>query len=188
MPNVRPATPEDVPSVLPLVRALCDLHAAKDPERFAVRPDVIERYAAWLPVRATDARSVFLVAEDEAPDAAPNAAPKIVGFTVGTIEPEIPIFWVPECGWIHDVYVMPEARRGGVARALVREAGVRFAAIGVKQLRMHTGVFNDAARAAFAAEGFRPSVVEMLKMVEGERAAGGDGDSTTLREPRAPGP
>ena len=154
---IRPATADDVPAVLPLVRQLCDLHQQHDPERFKVRPDVIERYAQWLPQRASDPRSVFLVAElDEAPGV-------VVGFAVCTIEPEVPIFWIPEAGWLHDIFVEPRARRHGVARALVRKVCERFQALGVKQVRLHTGVFNDAARAVFAAEGFRPCVVEMLK-------------------------
>ncbi|MFN0134447.1 MAG: N-acetyltransferase family protein [Phycisphaerales bacterium] len=155
---IRSATADDVPAVLPLVRALCDLHASADPDRFAVRPDVLDRYSAWLPERARDPRSVFLVAE------APGVL-GLAGFVVCTIEPEVPIFWVPECGWIHDLYVVPAARRHGTARALVREVVSRYSSIGVKQLRLHTGTFNDIARKAFAAEGFRPCVVEMLRML-----------------------
>ncbi|MFM9956753.1 MAG: N-acetyltransferase family protein [Phycisphaerales bacterium] len=155
---IRPATVDDVPAVLPLVRALCDLHQAADPERFRVVPNVIERYAKWLPERALDARSVFLVAEQ-------SPVPGIAGFAVCTIEPEVPIFWVPECGWVHDVFVVPEARRHGVARALVREVCARFQSLGVKQVRLHTAAFNDSARAAFGLEGFRPCVVEMLRML-----------------------
>lgn len=155
---VRPATPADVPAVLPMVRALCDLHMAHDPERFRVLPDVIDRYARWLPERALDPRSVFLVATHA-------GVRGLAGFTVGTIEPEVPIFWIPECGWIHDLWVEPGARRMGVAGALARGAIARFTELGVKQVRLHTGVFNDAARAAFAAEGFRPCVVEMLRTI-----------------------
>ncbi|MBS0189795.1 MAG: GNAT family N-acetyltransferase [Phycisphaerales bacterium] len=151
---IRPAAAPDVPQVLPLVRAICDLHAANDPERFRVLPDVIDRYAAWLPERAADPRSIFLVAEHD------NA---IVGYVVCTIEPEIPIFWIPECGWIHDIYVRPDARHKGAARELLRETIRRFRDLGVKQLRLHTGTFNESARAFFAKEGFRPSVVEMLR-------------------------
>ena len=151
---VRTATIDDVPFVLPMVRAICDLHQRHDPERFRVVDDVIERYARWLPERATDSRSVFLVAVE-------NGKP--VGYAVSTIEPEVPIFWVPECGWIHDIWVQPEHRARGLARELVRETIRRFGALGVKQLRLHTGAFNDAARKLFAAEGFRPCVVEMLR-------------------------
>lgn len=176
---IRPASVADVPAVLPLVRALCDLHAAQDSERFAVVPDVIDRYAKWLPERAVDPRSVFLVADQPGP--APGDPPEIVAFTVCTIEPEVPIFWIPSCGWIHDLFVLPKARRQGLAGALVREVAVRYAALGVKQLRLHTGVFNEAARAAFAAEGFRPCVVEMLRMI-------GPGPTVESGTPEVPTP
>ena len=154
----RKAVEADVPRVLPMVRALCDLHASKDPQRFAVRSDVLDRYAKWLPVRAQDDRSVFLVAE--------QADGELVGFTVGTIEPEVPIFWVPECGWMHDIWVQPHARGRGVAQQLTTMLIASFRALGVQQLRLHTGMFNDHARAFFAKQGFRPCVVEMLKAVE----------------------
>ncbi len=153
---VRPAKLADIHAVLPMVRAICDLHTARDPERFAVLPDVLDRYARWLPERIEDPRSVFLVATT--PDAA-----ALAGFAVCTIEPEVPIFWVPECGWIHDLYIIPEARRQGLARELIIEITARFTDLGVKQLRLHTATFNDNARRTFAAEGFRPCVVEMLK-------------------------
>lgn len=155
---IRPATLTDIPNVLPMVRAICDLHASRDPQRFAVRADVLDRYANWFPERIADPRSLFLVAEWP-------GLPDLAGFTVCTIEPEVPIFWVPECGWIHDLYVIPQARRHGLARELLREVARRYAAIGVKQLRLHTAIFNDTARSAFTAEGFRPCVVEMLKML-----------------------
>lgn len=159
---VRPATLADIPAVLPMVRAICDLHTAHDPERFAVLPDVLDRYAHWLPERIADPRSVFLVATPPTSPTLPTPA-AIAGFAVCTIEPEVPIFWVPECGWIHDLYITPGARRQGLARELLADITARFAAMGVKQLRLHTATFNDAARRTFATEGFRPCVVEMLK-------------------------
>ncbi|MBX3385718.1 MAG: GNAT family N-acetyltransferase [Phycisphaeraceae bacterium] len=153
--TIRPGRAEDVPRILPMVRALTDLHQRHDPERFRVRADVLDRYAAWLPVRAADSeRSVLLVAEAEG---------GLVGFLVGTVEPEVPIFWVPECGWIHDVWVEPGHRGSGLAAALVESACARFAAMGQKQVRLHTGAFNDRARALFTQCGFRPCVVEMLR-------------------------
>lgn len=151
---IRNATVADVPAVLPTVWAICELHQRQDPERFRVVSDVLERYAAWLPLRAADPRSVFLVADRE--------DGRLSGFTVGTIEPEVPIFWVPECGWVHDLWVEPADRGQGVGAALADAAVHRFMAIGVTQVRCHTGTFNDAARALFARVGFRPCVIEML--------------------------
>jgi GNAT superfamily N-acetyltransferase len=152
---IRSATPGDVEAVLPLVGAICALHEAKDPQRFAVREDVLERYRQWLPLRAEDPRSVFLVAVDE--------DGRVFGYVVGTVEPEVPIFWVPECGWIHDVYVDPGRRGGGVGLRLVQDAVERFRGMGVAQVRLHTGAFNEDARRLFAKAGFRVSVIEMLR-------------------------
>lgn len=140
-----------------MVRAICALHERRDPERFGALPDVVERYARWLPDRALDPRSVLLVAQR--PDAS------LAGFTVGTVEPEIPIFRVPECGWIHDLWVEPDDRRRGVGKMLAEAAVERFRAIGVAQVRLHTAAFNDGARAMFAGCGFRASVVEMLRAI-----------------------
>lgn len=155
---IRPAVIEDVPQVLPFVRAICDLHESRDPQRFKVLPDVIERYASWLPIRAVDPKSVFLVAQRD-----PHDQTSLVGYLVGTVEPEIPIFWIPECGWIHDIWLEPDARGQGAAEKMVLEAESRFRAIGVAQMRLHTGAFNEHARALFTRAGFRPSVVEMIK-------------------------
>lgn len=151
---IRPGTADDVPAILPMVRALTDLHQQHDPERFKVRPDVLDRYASWLPLRAVDPRSVLLVAE---------RGGRLVGFLVGTVEPEVPIFWVPECGWIHDIWIERDHRRGGLATAMVEDACRAFAALGVAQVRLHTGMFNEQARAVFGQAGFRPCVVEMLR-------------------------
>ena len=153
-PIIRGATTADVAGILPMVRSIVDLHERHDPQRFRVLPDVIERYASWLPERAADPRSVLLVGE---------AGGRLVAFLVGTIEPEVPIFWVPECGWVHDVWVEPPYRRLGVANALVDAAAERYRGLGVKQMRLHTGMFNDAARTVFERAGFRACVVEMLR-------------------------
>jgi ribosomal protein S18 acetylase RimI-like enzyme len=152
--NIRAATIDDIPRVLPMVRAICSLHQLHDPERFAVRPDVLERYAAWLPARIKDAKSIFLVAE--------SGTTTLAGFLVGTVEPEVPIFWVPECGWIHDLWVEPAFRRKGVAHSLTTRAAEHFRNLGIAQVRLHTAHFNDASRALFTQAGFRPCVVEML--------------------------
>lgn len=172
---IRAATADDVPAILPMVRAICALHEARDPERFRVLPDVVDRYARWLPERARDPRSVLIVAQRNESDVGPAPGAladsgALAGFVVGTVEPEIPIFWVPECGWIHDLWVEPAARRRGVGKLLAQAATDRFRDIGVKQVRLHTGAFNDAARAMFTECGFRVSVVEMLRAFPPGRA------------------
>lgn len=152
--RVRSARVEDVPSVLPMVRSICDLHEQKDPARYAMLPDVVMRYARWLPERAVDERSVFLVAERD--------DRSLAAFLVATIEEGIPIFITQEYGWIHDLWVEPDVRATGLAAEMVRHAVHRFRAMGLSQVRLETGMFNGVARHVFERQGFRPCAVEML--------------------------
>lgn len=161
---VRPASAADVPAVLPMVRALCALHEAWDVERYGMLDDVVARYERWLPQRAVDARSVFLVAEGIT-GGMPVPPGPLSGFLVGSVEASIPIYRVREFGFIHDVWVEPAARKNGVARALVEEALWRFSRMGVEQVRLETAAANDAARALFASCGFRVGTVDMLAVL-----------------------
>jgi len=151
--EIRPATPADVPAVLPMVRKIAAMHEKLDPAKYAFRSDPGEMYRGWLVSRSRDARSVFLVA---------NTGENIVGFLVGTVEPEIPIYKLREMGFIHDIWVEEDYRHEGIGRQLLTVAVERFRDIGVKQVRGDTAWPNEAARDLMRAVGFRPSIVEML--------------------------
>lgn len=157
---VRPATPEDVPGVLPMVGAICAMHEQLDPDRYAMLPDVVQRYERWLPARSRDPRSVFLVGTDD--------AGRLRGFLVATIETSIPIYRLSEFGFIHDVWVDPEARGTGLGGALVDGALARFRTLGVSQVRLETAAANDIARRLFSSRGFRVGTVDMLKSLEAQ--------------------
>jgi len=152
--EVRPATPEDVPSVLPMVRKIASMHERLDPAKYSFRSDPGEMYRNWLRQRAADPRAVFLIAETD--------KAKRVAFLIGTVEDEIPIYRVEEIGFIHDLWVDEDYRHEGVARQLVTTAVERFRDIGVKQIRCDTAWANEPARDLFKRCGFRPSTVEML--------------------------
>ena len=157
---IRPATPGDVDAVLPMVAAICALHEAWDPERYDMLPDVVERYRRWLPVRAVDPTSVFLVAEGRAGGKAGSA--NIVGFLIATVEENVPIYRTLEFGFIHDVWVEPDVRGRGVGRELVGSALAEFRARGIGQVRLETASMNEAARKLFASCGFRVGTVDMV--------------------------
>jgi len=55
---------------------------------------------------------------------------RLVGFLVGTVEREIPVFRLQQFGFIHDLWVEPEYRHEGIARQLVMLAVERFGADG----------------------------------------------------------
>ena len=160
--NVRPATPEDVPLVLPMVAATSAFHERMDPAKYSFLDNLSERYRNWLTARCTDPRSVLLVA-----DATTGTEPKrLAGFLVGTVEKEIPIYRLSEFGFIHDLWVDPDYRHEGLARQMVTLAIERFTAMGVKQVRLDVLSANAPARALFKACGLRESVVEMLMVLD----------------------
>jgi ribosomal protein S18 acetylase RimI-like enzyme len=157
---IRPATPVDVPAVLPMVASICALHELWDSAKYGFLPNPELGYQRWLSKVATSDRSVFLVAESEA--ATPTQPAQLVGFLVATIEREIPIYRLEEFAFIHDLWVEPEYRHAGIARQMVMMAVDSFSQKGVKQIRLDTAAPNDAARRLFASCGFRLSSTEML--------------------------
>jgi ribosomal protein S18 acetylase RimI-like enzyme len=159
--EIRPALPEDVPEVLPMVAKICALHESWDPAKYGFRSDPAEMYRGWLRNRAKDPRSVFLVAQREGAGA--GEPPRLVGFLVATVDEEVPIYRLREYGFIHDLWVEPEYRNEGIARQMVMLAIERFQAIGVSQVRLDTAAANEAARNLFASCGFRVSTIEMLR-------------------------
>ena len=151
--TIRPATPQDVSAVLPMVDRIAALHESWDPAKYGYRPKPSEMYRNWLSNRATDPRSVFLVAERE---------DHLVGFLIATVEREIPIYRLEEYGFIHDLWVEEQYRNEGIARQMTMLAVEHFREMGVKQIRLDTAAINEAARALFASCGFRISTIEML--------------------------
>ncbi len=174
---IRPATPDDVPAVLPMVGAVCAMHQRLDPARYPMLPDVVERYRLWLPKRAEDPRSVFLVAQPgpaEVPSPPhpvtsqsrrgdPSPPHPLAGFLIATVERNIPIYTLEEFGFIHDMWVEPPFRRRGVAAALIDKALRRFLELGMTQVRLETAAANDAARRLFESRGFRTGTIDLLR-------------------------
>ena len=157
--QIRPATPADVPAVLPMVAQIAALHERWDPAKYGYRADPGELYRGWLASRARDRRGVFLVAER---DAILSDVPFLVGFLVATVEREIPIYRLEEFGFVHDLWVEEEYRHEGIGRQMLMLAVERFREMGVTQVRADTAACNEPARGLMTACGFRPSTTEML--------------------------
>ncbi|MBL8886151.1 MAG: GNAT family N-acetyltransferase [Phycisphaerales bacterium] len=150
---VRDAAAADVPAILPMVRAICSMHEKLDPARYAMLPNVVSMYESWLPQRIVDRHSVVLVGEVDL---------RVVAFLVASVETSIPIYRLDRFGFIHDVWVEPEARGRGIAKAIAVRAVEKFRAMGVKQIRLETAADNPGARALFASCGFRVATLDML--------------------------
>src|SRR5687768_7033103 len=114
--NIRPATALDVPAVLPLVARVCALHERWDPAQYGFREKPAEMYRRWRAAQARYPRAVCLVAGGPA---MLKEVPLLVGFLIGTIEREIPIYRLAEYGFIHGLWVEPTYRNEGIGRQMV---------------------------------------------------------------------
>ena len=163
--TIRPATAADVPAVLPMVEKLAALHEQWDPVRYDYKPRPSEMYRRWLTTRAGDANSVFLVADHQRLLA---DVPFLVGFLIGTIESNIPIYRTPQYGFIHDVWVEEDYRHEGLGRQMTMLAIEKFRDLGMTQVRLETAGCNEPARKLFASCGFRIATNEMLVEIRGD--------------------
>lgn len=81
----------------------------------------------------------------------------------------------PRLGYLADLYVRPQARRQGVAKALVREVASAFAAQGVDYVNLNVDAGNRVAQSVYERFGFREEslyvIAETAKLVERLSAA-----------------
>jgi ribosomal protein S18 acetylase RimI-like enzyme len=149
---VRRAERRDLAQVGRLAGDLVQMHHAVDPARFLLVDNVNEGYAWWLGRELARAEAVVLVAEQ---------AGAVIGYAYGTLEERDWNLLVDAHGEVHDVYVAPEARRGGIGRRLTEAVVAALREGGATRLLLSTMVGNDAAQRLFRSCGFRPTMLEM---------------------------
>ncbi|NUP14322.1 MAG: GNAT family N-acetyltransferase [Polyangiaceae bacterium] len=151
---IRPAEPQDREVLGELAAQLVRFHHAIDSHRFML-PDRVEAgYGRWLVQQAKDADCVVLVAE---------VGGAVVGYTYACKEPRNWNDLIDEHGKLHDIFVHPDARRHGVARALLDATLRRLEGLGCERIVLATAIGNDAAQRLFASFGFEPTMVEMTR-------------------------
>jgi ribosomal protein S18 acetylase RimI-like enzyme len=150
--TVRAATAADVPALEQLWRAF----EGEVPPPAHVELDLARELAE---LRAAVEAGLALVAEADG---------EPVGFALARRT-------AARLGRLTDLYVVPEARRGGVAAALVHGVVEQLAAQGVERLDLEVTAANAAARAVYHRWGFAEDVVVLGAPV------------TQLRERLAPG-
>ena len=153
MTVVRKAERHDLESLGRLGAMLMRTHYAFDPQRFLAAGEGAERgYASFLgSMLRSDDNAVF-VAEDES---------GITGYVWAALEP---LSWKElrgPAGFIHDLLVVEEARRGGTAKQLMDAAMAWLRERNAPRVILWTAAPNDAARTLFARLGFRDTMVEM---------------------------
>jgi ribosomal protein S18 acetylase RimI-like enzyme len=131
------------------------VHYALDPLRFLDPGDQPEEgYARFLRHQVSaDDQAVFVAERDG----------RVVGYVYAGVEP---ISWKElrdRAGFIHDIVVLDDERRGGVATSLMGAAMDWLATRDVPRVILWTAHKNLAAQALFDGLGFRRTMVEMTR-------------------------
>ena len=157
-PRIRRARTADLPALARLGAALLRQHAAYDPRRFTLPdPPVEDAYAAFFAAELDAAASVLLVAE---PAGAYDGGPAL-GYAFARLEPASFVDALPTSGWVHDLYVDPDARGRGAGPALLDAAVSALRGAGATIVLLTVAPANPAARRLFERRGFALTMHEM---------------------------
>jgi ribosomal protein S18 acetylase RimI-like enzyme len=155
--QVRDATEADLDAMAEMAGALAQLHHDLDPKRFMLVPDVVRGYRWWFGKELASKEAILLVAEHDG---------RIEGYAYGRHEERDWNLLVDRHAALHDIFVREDARRGGVASALIERFKARAKAGGAPRVLLHTATSNTRAQAAFARAGFRSTMIEMTCELE----------------------
>ena len=150
--TVRAATMADLAIVVELRLALLREHS-QNPIYRRMRPDAPARASRLFAAQLRCPSEVIFLAESD-------------GVAVGVLRcvasAGLPLLFPAKHGYISSVYVVPNARRHGVLRALFTSAIGWCRERGLREARLHNAVENATANAVWDALGFR--VVEHLRV------------------------
>jgi ribosomal protein S18 acetylase RimI-like enzyme len=152
---VRSATSDDAPTLGRLGALLVALHHEFDPQRFvAPGPRTEHGYGSFLVSQLEREEMIVLVAEGRG---------AVLGYAYAGLEGNDWMALRGPAGVIYDLVVDPGHRREGVGRTLLQAVLGALAGRGAPRVLLSTATQNEAAQRLFAAEGFRPTMVEMTR-------------------------
>ena len=153
--SIRRATEADAPALGRLGALLLRAHHAFDPQRFmAPGRDPESGYGWFLGSQIGDDDVAVFVAERDG---------DVIGYVYAGLEPRSWKELREACGFIHDVAVREEGRRGGVATALVDAAISWLRSRGAPRVVLWSADQNAPAQRLFDRLGFRRTMVEMTR-------------------------
>ncbi len=152
---IRRAVAADATALGRLGAALLRLHHGFDADRFlapGAHPE--DGYARFLGSQLDREDDVVLVAE---------RGGEIVGYVFAGVEPRSWKELRDVAGFVHDVYVVEDARGSGAGERLVEAAAEWLAARGVERVMLWTAEKNAPAQRLFERLGFRRTMIEMTR-------------------------
>ncbi|HEU4456688.1 MAG TPA: GNAT family N-acetyltransferase [Longimicrobium sp.] len=158
--TIRPATPADLPVLGRLGAHLVRLHHGFDPQRFiAATPRTEHAYAAFLRTQLREPSVVILVAERDG---------EVLGYTYTGVEGNDYMALRGPAGVLYDIVVDPAERGRGVGRMLLDATLAALRSRGAPRCLLSTAERNESAQRLFARAGFRRTMVEMTRELDGD--------------------
>ena len=159
-PIIRRALRCDLPRLGTLGALLVQAHHDLDPRRFlAPSRRTPADYESFLSTKLEDGDATVLVAEVHA---------EVVGYLYAAVQGYDYMSLRGPAGVLHDLVVFPEYRGRGIGGLLVNAALAYLKARGAPRVVLSTADGNQAAQRLFARIGFRRTMVEMTRELEGE--------------------
>ena len=151
----RPARLDDLDRLAAMGEALARLHHGYDARRFLFGPGIAEGYRWWFERELANPEAALIVAvsDDDRP----------TGYVYGRLEERDWQSLLDAHAALVDVFVDPDARRGGAGAALVDAFCAWADAKGAPRVVLSTATQNAAAQALFARRGFRATMIEMTR-------------------------
>jgi ribosomal protein S18 acetylase RimI-like enzyme len=157
--TIRPATRADLPALGRLGALLVRTHHEFDPQRFIpAAPRTEHGYAAFLGSQLDDPDVVILVAEGDG---------EVLGYAYAGVEGNDWMALRGPAGVLHDIVVDPARRGQGVGRMLLDATLAELRSRGAPRVVLSTAERNEAAQRLFARAGFRRTMVEMTRELDG---------------------
>jgi len=158
--TVRTATHADLTAVGRLGALLVRVHHEFDRERFiAATPHTEQGYASFLATQLSEPNILILVAEQDG---------EVLGYSYSGIEGLDYMSLRGPAGVLYDIVVSPDHRGGGVGRTLLDATLLAIKARGAPQVVLSTAERNESAQRLFARAGFRRTMVEMTRSLDGD--------------------
>ena len=151
---MRTMTRDDLDDVGRMAAALVRFHHELDAKRFLLVQGVEQGYRRYFESQLGEPRTVLLVA---------TVGARRVGYAYAAVEGRDWNALLDAHGALHDIYVEADARRGGVATALLDEVRARLHAAGAPRIVLSTAVQNESAQRLFERHGFRRTMLEMTE-------------------------
>ncbi|HEX2778334.1 MAG TPA: GNAT family N-acetyltransferase [Gemmatimonadaceae bacterium] len=158
--TIRPATRADAPTLGRLGALLVRTHHDFDTRRFiAAGPGTERGYGSWLASQTAQPNIIVLVAE---------GGGEVLGYAYAGLEDTDYMALRGPAGALYDIIVDPAHRGRGIGRMLLDAVLAALRERGAPRVVLSTAQRNEPAQRLFEHAGFRRTMIEMTRELDGD--------------------